>query len=88
MNMYMYMYVLVYMYMYICIVSHTSIIMCYSSIPDKLVRDWKLLFIKGKPLYDEDLLLGSTSTQDSLTDLDGNDILDNADLKEYLVSSN
>ena len=51
------------------------------------MRDWKLLFVKGKPLYDEDPLMESGSTQGSLVNLDGNDILDNEDLKEYLVST-
>ena len=52
------------------------------------MRDWKLLFIKGIPLY-EDSLMKSTSDISSLqlsSDNDGNDIMDNEDLREYLVS--
>ena len=72
------------MHTYIHIYKYTYIY-TYRLIPPKLVRDWKLLFIKGIPLY-EDSLMKSTSDISSLQLYDGNDILDNEDLKEYLVS--
>ena len=77
------------MFCLVCLFFQTLplLIIPISSIPDKLIRDWKLLFIKGKPLYDDDNLAESISSQGStLIDEDGNDILDNKDLEEYLVS--
>ena len=32
--------------------SHSSLYL-YRAIPDKLMREWKALFLVGKPLYDE-----------------------------------
>ena len=67
-------------------------------IPAKFVRDWKLLFLRGQPLYEgvmlrekEDVeeqrkLSTSSSGSGPASGETANDILDEADLNEYLVS--
>ena len=55
-----------------------------------MIRDWKLLFLKGKPLYDEVVYEeASIDHSSSISDnrKDSNEILEDADLKEYLVRS-
>lgn len=63
-------------------------IITHSSIPDKFIRDWKLLFVKGVSLSEEDALTNSsTSSEGSFHDQqDCDDLLDDEDFKEYLVS--
>uniref|UniRef100_A0A8D0L0X8 Sperm flagellar 2 n=1 Tax=Sphenodon punctatus TaxID=8508 RepID=A0A8D0L0X8_SPHPU len=56
-------------------------------IPIKLMRDWKELFIKGKPVYEQasiDPLL-SDPTQQQLVELDKMNFLDEKDYDEYKV---
>lgn len=55
------------------------------------MHDWKILFLRGKPLYDDEVLHEETSMIDyssSTSDnrKDSSEILEDADLKEYLVS--
>ena len=69
-------------------------------IPAKFVRDWKLLFLRGLPLYEGDTpseqkneeeeeqrkLSTSSSGSGSASGDTPSDVLDEADLNEYLVS--
>lgn len=57
------------------------------------MRDWKVLFLKGKPLYDDPLLLMSEehaamdcSYSIALVKKGRTEVLDETDLNEYLVS--
>lgn len=68
----------------------------FSMVPAKIVRDWKTLFIAGRPLYEEsdggseggDLpspVASSTASCPS-QQADSQQLLDDADLLEYRVS--
>ena len=67
----------------------------YSRVPAKLVRDWKTLFIKGQPLFEEDeglreggegLSSLSSSSGSKQGDQDKERLLDETDFHEYRVS--
>ncbi len=69
----------------------------YSLVPAKIVRDWKVLFIAGKPLYDEDdtgpknaLSSVVTGISDNTTgtqynNMENSKILNDYDFQEYKV---
>ena len=64
----------------------------YSLIPAKMVRDWKILFLKGKPLYNdtlelmsEDLTTADCSYSVALVKKGRTEVLDETDLHEYMV---
>ena len=77
---------------------HNCLFICthnYRLVPAKIVRDWKLLFISGQPLYEGDGdmsdakssgVSGSSSHDYSLkTYRDNQRLLDEFDFQEYKV---
>ncbi|XP_058026122.1 sperm flagellar protein 2 isoform X1 [Ahaetulla prasina] len=54
-------------------------------IPAKLMRDWKELFLKGKPIYEQAEItdLPDVLTPEQLVELDKNNLLDEKDYDEY-----
>ena len=65
----------------------------YSLVPAKLVRDWKTLFIAGRPLFEEEEggeggegWSSQSSSSGSKGDPDKEQLLDETDVHEYRVS--
>ncbi len=67
-------------------------------VPAKIVRDWKMLFVTGRPLYDEGLadvametpgdVLSTSLTRSSVyADTPNNQLLDDLDFQEYKVGN-
>ena len=60
-----------------------------SLIPAKMVREWKILFLSGKPLFDDtehiDFEDSSSSSSDGSDKKEPDDILDETDIQDYLV---
>nr|XP_020651331.1 sperm flagellar protein 2-like [Pogona vitticeps] len=56
-------------------------------IPAKLMRDWKELFLKGKPIYEQAEIdpLPADPTPEQLVELDKMNLLDEKDYEEYKV---
>lgn len=68
----------------------------FSMVPAKIVRDWKTLFIAGRPLYEESdggseggdvpSPVASSTASCPSQQVDSQQLLDDADLLEYRVS--
>ena len=63
-----------------------------SLVPAKMIRDWKILFLKGKPLYNdiielmsEDLAAADCSYSVALVKKGRTEVLDETDLQDYMV---